>query len=143
MAYGTSRVYRNPRPSLTVESTGGSRLGNCYSATYFRVTSLHALSMKNLRALREAGFLGYGQEFSARQITIENSRAPVPAELDWRSSKDVSPSGHDDVPCVEVDDRTGEVLRNPSINPYSGREDQPTKISYFVYECEDRCDSGD
>lgn len=144
MANGKSYVYRNPRPNLTIEPAGGASLGRCYSATYFRVTSLHPLSMKNLGALREAGFLGYGQEFSARQVIDEKgSRCQVPNELDWRTSKDVQATGVEDVPCVEVDDHTGKPTGNPPVNPYSGELYKPSSTPYFTYECEDRCDSSD
>ncbi len=32
---------------------------------------------------------------------------------------------------------------NPPVNPSSGKLYEPLKTPYFVYECEDRVDSGD
>jgi len=141
MANGTSRVYKHSRPSLVVECTGGRNLGNCYNASYYRITSLQALGRDQIMALREAGFLGYGQEFSFTYKNADGSRGAVPDKVDWKIK--VEPTASDTVQCVEVDDRTGEVLRTPSINPYTGEPDGTTEISYFVYECESRVDSGD
>lgn len=143
MAYGTSRVYKHDHPQLSIVSAGGRNLGRCYNEHYYRITSLTPLSAKHIRALRDAGFLGYGQGFSFVQRTDKAAARAVPAELDWRTSKDVEPSGHHEVPCSEVDDSTGQVLKCPSTNPYSGQEDKPTKIAYYIYDCVDTIDSGD
>ena len=48
-------VYKNPRPQLVIESNGGVQLGNCYSASYFTVTSLRPLDMEALLRLRAMG----------------------------------------------------------------------------------------
>lgn len=143
MNNGTKRVYRNPRPQLTIQVTGGAHLGRCYEATYYKVTSKRPLSKKDLRNLRDGGFVGYGQEFMCWYQNSEGNREQVPEELDWRTSKDLVPTCHDVVPCVDVDEVTGEVTKNPSVNPYSGKEDQPINDPYYVYECESRVDSGD
>jgi len=143
MAYGTSRVYKHSHPRLAIEHTGGRNLGRCYNEYYMRITSLSALSGEQIVALREAGFLGYGQGFNFRYVNADGTKSDVPAKLDWRSSPDVVPTGHYEVECSEVDDRTGEVLKCPSINPYSGEKDKPTKIAYYVYDITDTVDSGD
>lgn len=143
MANGKSYVYRNPRPQLSIELAGGANLGRCYSATYYRVTSTRPLDAKTIRSLRDAGFLGYGQEFMFHQRLPDGNKARVPDELDWRTTKDVAPSGTEMIPCVEVDDRTGEPTGNPPVNPYSGKLYEPMEQSYFIYDCESRVDSSD
>lgn len=139
VANDKSYVYRNSRPLLTVENAGGAHLGNCYNSMKFLVTSLHPLSMEDIRALRNAGFLGYGQEFSCCQVTNDNGGwAPVPQKtLDWQTSKDIQPTGYDEVPCVEIDAYT----RKPTGNLDLGKPAK--KSAYFVYECEACVDSGD
>lgn len=141
MSYGTSRVYKHSHPQLSVVSNGGARLGHNYNAHYLSVTSLQPLSGKQLRTLRDAGLLGYGQGFSFRQVMPDGTKVAVPDEL----KRDAMPyeSGHHVVQCSEVDDRTGEVICCPSINPHSEVEDKPLSISYFVYEIVNTVDSGD
>jgi len=113
-------VFRNPRPRLVVESTGGKKLGHCYSASYFRVTSTFKLDSEDLKNLFYTGALGYGQGFS---LVSESS-------------------GSDTVPCLGIDGDT--VIENP-VNPYSktGARYQPIQVPFFVYNTETRCDSGD
>jgi hypothetical protein len=141
MAYGTSRVYKHDHPQLSIVHVSERNLGRCYNEHRYRITSMIPLSAKRIRSLREAGFLGCGQEFSFVQRT-DKATCKVPEDLDWRTQY-VEPSGHYEVQCSEVDDRTGEVIRVPSVNPYSGKEDQPTKIAYYVYDCVDTIDSSD
>lgn len=138
----TKNVYINKRPKLTVELSGGTSLGNCYSASYYKVTSSHPLSMKDLTLLREAGFLGYGQEFYVKQV-IGDDRIGVPAALDWQTSPNVKASGHDVIECSEVSNQTGEVVRVPAINPYSNEPYKPHTENYYIYACESRVDSSD
>ena len=59
----TNIVYRNPRPTLMIESIGSKVLGRCYSAQFWHVTSQRRLSRAVLSALNIAGVLGFGQEF--------------------------------------------------------------------------------
>lgn len=150
-------VYRNPRPLLTIESKGGASLGNCYSASYYEVTSQHPLSMEDLRRLRESGFLGYGQEFSCVQVIEKDTRVRVPERFNvgkyvvgykegddkFPKSSEVTPSGKDRVPCTMMDRHTRAVIEGEAINPYSGLPYQPTEMSYYVYACESRVDSSD
>lgn len=136
-------VYRNPRPLLTIESKGGKQLGRCYSSSLYEVTSLHPLSQEDLRRLRESGFLGYGQEFSCAQVIDKDTKVAVPGTLDWRTSKDVKPSGTDMVPCQMYDRHSGEHIPGEAKNPYSGEPYAPNEQAYYVYACESRCDSGD
>lgn len=135
------RVYRNSRPLLEIQHAGEAMLGNCYSSTRYRITSLRPLSKENLEALRSVGVLGYGQEFFSYQQTVDGKLAPVPETLDWKTRKEIAPSGFDTVQCSEVDAVTNEILRTPSINPYSGEEDPPMERPFYVYLCEDRIDS--
>ena len=150
-------VYRNPRPLLTIESKGGASLGNCYSASYYEVTSLHPLSMEDLHRLRESGFLGYGQEFRCVQIIDKDTRVAVPARFNvgkyvsgykpedeqYPKRDSVKPSGQDDVPCQMYDRYTRQHIPGEAINPYSGKPYGSTKSSYYVYACESRVDSSD
>jgi hypothetical protein len=136
---GKMNIYKNDRPILTIQSEGGRSLGNCYSAHFYRITSLSALSKKDMRHLRDAGLIGYGQEYIAEFITHEGVRVPLPEVVNWQNP--VVPSGLDEVPCVEVDDQ-GKVL-GPGINPYSKEPYAPTKIGYYVYLVGDRVDSSD
>jgi len=122
-----SFTYPKPMPDLTIETTGGGSLGNCYSSTTWRVTSLHRLSVKKLEALNEAGVLGFGQEFYIR------------SQADGKEA----PAGEKESACVAVDRNTGKPTADPAINQYSGKPYEPHKYPFFVYECESRCDSGD
>jgi hypothetical protein len=61
-----------PTPRLVVESLGGKNLGRCYNATYFKIKSLNRpLSDSDITALRDMGWLGYGQEFSFKRVENE------------------------------------------------------------------------
>jgi hypothetical protein len=121
----THNVYLNPRPTLTIKVTGGRKLGNCYSATYYEVTSRTRLTRDQLEALFEAGFLGCGQEFR------------VDAQCDGEEPS----AGEDLVECVtEVD---GVPQPGPALNPYSGKPYEPMKQPYYTYRTETRCDSSD
>ena len=59
-------------PHLTIEVAGGKCLGNCYNATYYKIKSLNRpLADADVKALRDLGFLGYGQEFSFQRVQEE------------------------------------------------------------------------
>ena len=120
-------VYPLPRPDLTVESTGGAKLGNCFHASYFKITSRHRMTSDTIHALRKAGFLGFGQGFYLR------------SQHDGKEAPTLSVES----PCVEKDRHTGKVISENAINPYSGKPYGSTTYKYYVYECEDQCDSGD
>lgn len=108
------------RPQLTIEVTGGRNLGRCYNATYYRVTSLSKLTRERIDALRKAGFLGYGQEFS---ITSKCDGTELPAGIDEEQPLDES--------------------GNPRINHYTKQPCSPVRQPYFIYNTEDRVDSSD
>lgn len=129
------RIYRNPRPLLTVEIAGGVALGNCYYGTTYRITSLRPLNLEQLAALRRTGMIGYGQEHDFWYVGADGQRTRAEGVTS-------APSGVDVVQCSEVDP-SGEVVRCPSINPYTGVEDKPTSASFYVYECVDKVDSSD
>lgn len=120
-----SKVWRQDRPKLVIESKGGANLGRCYNAQYFEVTSTTALCREDLYKLREMGFLGYGQEF---HVTGPFSSEPGVPE----------PTGVDVVQCVDTE--TGEA---PAVNPYSGKPYPDHEFPYYVYKCESRVDSSD
>lgn len=118
-------IYRSGRPRLAIEHTGNKTLGNCYEASYYRVTSLWRLKLEQLQALRAAGFIGSGQYFT------------IVSKCDGSEE----PAGHDEAPCVvEVD---GKVTDEPAINELSGVPYKPIQQPYFVYEIDSRCDSSD
>ncbi len=111
-------IYKNSRPRLLVDSTGGKKLGNCYHASFFTVTSTFELNEVAFAALFNTGAIGYGQVFEVK-----------------------SESKHQDlVPCIGIDG--DEVITNP-VNPYSGNPYKPINIPYWVYKVETRCDSSD
>lgn len=127
MTFRQSNVYRNARPKLTIESTGGRSLGNCYVVQYFKITSRSRLHIDQINALRIAGFLGSGLEFN---VISECSGAEQEA-------------GEDDIRCVTIDTNTNEIIADPAINPYSNEPYLAKKEPYFVYMCEARTDSSD
>jgi hypothetical protein len=111
-------IYKNPRPRLLVESTGGKKLGNCYDVSFFTVTSTFELNETSFAALFNTGAIGYGQE----------SRIKSEAKF------------QDLVPCMGIEG--DEVIENP-VNPYSGNPYKPVNVPYWVYKIETFCDSGD
>lgn len=132
---GTYIIYKNPRPNLVVESTGGRSLGRCYTESTFRITATQPINRKAILALGEAGVLGYGQEFGFSFRNAEGKEEPVPESVAWPFVG--VPTGYDEVPGVEVDEWTYEP---------TGREVTPprfTQIGYYVYEVVRRCDSSD
>lgn len=135
-------VYKATRPNLVIENIGGAHLGRCYSAAYYKVVSKFPLGKDGLMHLRDAGFLGLGQEFYCFRIDSEKNKQPVPDTLDWRDTK-VEATFKDVVQCVEVDDRTEEVINTAPINKYSGKPYGTTELEYYEYYCESRVDSGD
>jgi len=134
--------YKATRPNLVIECTGGASLGRCYSAGYYKVVSKFPLDKEKLMHLRDAGFLGIGQEFYCFRIDVNKSSQPVPDTIDWRDAK-VEPTFEDVIQCVEIDERTGEIINSNPINQYSGKPYVPTEIGYYEYYCESRVDSGD
>jgi|SRR5690349_5508114 len=113
--------YHNPRPQLAIESTYTKNLGRCYNAYGFKVVSRGRLTQKQLQALREAGFLGYGQGF----------------EIKSQCDGTELPAGQDEVLCVNEDG-------SPGLNKYNGNKPYPAiRQNYWVYEVEDQVDSSD
>jgi len=118
-------VHRNPRPSIAIVCTGGRSLGNCYSESTFEITARRRLERKQIHALWDAGFIGYGQEFG------------VTSQCDGNEE----PAGVDIVPCtVEID---GKPTGDAPINPYTGNMYEPYNEPYYVYRTYARVDSGD
>lgn len=138
-------VWSNPRPTLTVENGGGRQLGNCYSASTYIITTIHALDLEEIKALRAAGFLGYGQEFYISGQEIDGRLVPVPAgPCDWQTRSEVKPSGVDKIKPRVRCRQTGKWLDEQPVNAYTGQpitneHDAP----FFVYVVEDRVDSSD
>lgn len=135
-------VYRNPRPVLTVARAGGGQLGNYYQGTKYHITSIRPLDLSQIKAIRESGVIGSGQEFYVWGQLVDGRLVPIPEKLDWKGRMTVMPSGTDLVECVAVDD-LGVDQPGPAINPYSKEPYQPIKESYYTYVIEDRVDSSD
>lgn len=112
-------VYKNPRPRLIVKSRGGKKLGNCYSASYYTVTSTYPLSDAEFDALFASGAIGYGQVFYREPVVVR----------------------YEAIPCVGMEGN--KVVDENPINPYSGKPYGSTKLPYWTYKVETRCDSGD
>ncbi|NBT36359.1 MAG: hypothetical protein EBT03_12640 [Betaproteobacteria bacterium] len=130
----TNIIWRNPRPTLTVEPAGSRQLGRCYYESTYRVMSTSPLGPEVVEALRKARLVGIGQEFSAHQVLADGRKVAV------RDVQD--PSGEDEVEAIEVDEG-GKPTGRPAVNPYSGNPYPLHKFSFYVYECVTRCDSGD
>ena len=130
------QYYIGPKPKLSIESNGGASLGRCYSASYFRVTALHPLSMEDFRRLRDCGLFSGGQEFMVRQVAENGDKVKVAETLDWQSVKTVNRSGFDVVGLTNV-----EVPGWKIIGPSTSK--MTTEIPYYTYEVEVRCDSSD
>ena len=122
-----SVIYKSPRPNLSIECTGGANLGNCYNASYWRVTSRFPLKSDVLHELNKIGVLGFGQEFRILS-TCDGTEQPA---------------GFDEAPPVDVDDRTGEPTGKEPRAWNGALLTKPSKQVYYVYECEARCDSSD
>lgn len=135
----------NPRPVLTIEHGGGAALGNCYNGSTYVITCTHALDQEEIKAIRAAGFIGYGQEFHIRGQHVDGRLVPVPLKLTWEQYKEraeITPSGVDrGIPPVVKDRRTGKLLDEPPTNwkgdPVTGTMD----YRYYIYITEDRVDS--
>lgn len=128
-------IFKNPRPTLTIEHTGSRDLGRCYSETTYRVTSTAPLSPETIDAFRAARLVGIGQEFQSFQILTDGSRLAVGVRQD--------PSGTDAVEPLEIDEFTGKPTGNEAVNPGTGRPYPPHSFFHYMYECVTRCDSGD
>jgi len=116
-----SSVYINPRPLLQVEKTGAQGLGNCYRATYVKITSLKKISESKIKEMYSLGLLhGGGQEFY------------IHSQCDGKEEA----TGHDEV--FSIDSETGER----AINKYSGEVNKALLYPYYEYNVEYRVDSG-
>ncbi|NBW12915.1 MAG: hypothetical protein EBR82_33310 [Caulobacteraceae bacterium] len=131
----TNIIWRNPRPTLTVEPAGSRQLGRCYYESTYKVTSTSPLTPETITALRTARLVGVGQEFSSAQVLADGRKIPLVEVQD--------PSGADEVEAIEIDTDTGKPTGRPAVNPYNGNPYPLHKFSYYVYECVTRCDSGD
>jgi hypothetical protein len=137
-------TWSNDRPTLTVEHGSSRQLGNCYRAHTYVVTTTRVLDCEEIKALRNAGVLGCGQQFYIEGQQIDGKLVPVPAKLDWESRRDVRPSGIDKIAPRVRCRQTGAWLNEQPVNAYTGKpitdeHDAP----FYVYVVEDRVDSGD
>mgnify|MGYP003351938383 CR=1 FL=1 len=114
------RLYKHSHPELSIVVRAGRRLGNCYNEFSYRVTSLRRLSPKEILALRQAGFLGWGQQFTVTQLMPDGTSRHYPMiESDSSTKSKNVPSGYYEVQCSDVDEITNEIVKCPSINPYT------------------------
>lgn len=133
---GTHVYYIDPRPLLTVESTGGSLLGRCYSESTYRVTSRNPLPRAFFDTLRDSGVVTNGQEFGVSLETPDGKRVPVQEEVKWNNQPEAT--GHVVIDGTEVDEwtkkPTGRTFPNEA-NPYHSK--------HWIYHVVVRCDSSD
>lgn len=139
----TKNMWKNPRPLLTIERTGGAELGNCYHGCFYRITTTRPLSVEDIDALRGIGFIGRGQEFYIRGQIIDELPTPVPATLNWKSEGEVRPSGMDVVEASIIDANTGDVIPGVAIHALTKEPLKPMEMPHYIYLVEDRVDSGD
>ena len=128
-------IFKNPRPTLTIEYIGSRSIGRCYLEMTYRVTSTSPLSSETISAFQAAGLLGIGQECRFHQVLRDGGTVAV--------NKQPEPSGTDAVLPVEVDEFTGKPTGNAAVNPYTGKQYAPHNFFHYVYEVVTRCDSGD
>lgn len=95
----------------------------CVTVTTFHIHSLQPLSGDNLEDLRRAGIIGYGQSYRLIRSTTE----AVDAVRETRDRK------------------TGEVVPDVPPRNWEGRlhETDVAPLTYYVYDIESTCDSGD
>lgn len=137
-------MWANPRPVLVIERGSGAQLGNCYYGSSYTITALHPLDMEDIKKIRDAGLIGYGQEFYVRGQLVDQKLVAVPPSLDWKTSGDVVPSGKDIVEARVYDDATGALLPDiKAVNEYTKEPLKPMEMPYYVYVTEDRVDSSD
>ena len=56
-------LHYDRRAVLTIERGKSTNLGRCYNCYQYRVTSCRELKSTDFNSLRQAGCLGYGQEY--------------------------------------------------------------------------------
>jgi hypothetical protein len=114
------------RPLLEITREGGGKLGNCYYGMVFLVKSDKPLSEEALVALRDLGFLGYGQEFYTKTLPEEVvTSTPV-----WLAEDGTQ------YPCPLP-------AHVKNVGPYAHREIRHQESARYVYRCESRVDSSD
>lgn len=110
-------------PNLIVRSTGGSKLGRCYEASYYEVETNKPLeSFDILLQLEKAGFLGYGQTF------------------EYTSKPEERVVMIDPTPC---DDRGNHIPGGSIINKWSGMPYEPREVKRYIYKVTRTVDSSD
>lgn len=97
-------MFKRSFPMLSIDRVSGSNLGRCYNEHIYEVKSYVLLTDERIMQLRNAGFLGYGQEYGikSRRVDIDMSRP------------------------VEIDEATGEVVSNAPVNVYTNEPVKPT-----------------
>jgi hypothetical protein len=69
--------------TLSIIRISSRYIGRCYHETIFHVKSPTPLDPAQIKGLRAAGFLGYGQEFSCSELMNDGSRQPVAEKKDF------------------------------------------------------------
>jgi hypothetical protein len=116
---GKTCCWVNPKPDLSIQATGSTKLGRCYYEGRYKIVSYCKLTSDQIQALWKAGFLGAGQQFG------------IKSQCDGKEAA----AGYDVVEGHMRDDN-GNRLDDP---PTHG----PTNFYYYEYETYYRCDSGD
>lgn len=133
-------IFKRNRPALAVEHLGGRQLGRCYHSYSHRVTSTTPLASPFFAALRAAGLVTDGQGFVFFQVGPDGASVPVPEAVAWNSRPE--PTGWDEVPAVDVDERTGEPTGKPAL-AWNGQPAGSTRMPFWTYRIDVAVDSSD
>lgn len=113
-------IFKRSFPTLSVDRVSGSNLGRCYNEHIYEVKSYIPITDERMTKLREAGFLGYGQEYGIRSRRVEVDMSQP----------------------VEVNEATGEPTGAPAYD-YRGELVAPHPQNVYVVVFYDRIDSSD
>lgn len=82
--------------TLKITRTGHRNLGRCYNATTWLIESVRPLTWKAIQTIREAGVLGYGQEFFGKALKADGTQ-----DVEWKAAWETGRK----VYSYEVEDR--------------------------------------
>lgn len=111
-------VFLDKTPNLQIIHNGGTGLGNCYYCYVYKIISKTELTDNQIKTLRSAGFLGYGQEFFIRNRNVIEYDVPCVVFLDGVERPDIEP-----------------------VNPWSGQRYPSIVSKKYEYIVEDMVDS--
>jgi LysM repeat protein len=121
----TSIIASHPQV-LKIEIAGSKQVGRYAWTTTYQITCQHRLNSVQLNRLRSAGVLGIGQQFVIMS-PCDGSEAGTLI----------------DVPFVEINDESHQIVNSNPVNRYSNKPYGSTKVTIYTYICQDLTDSGD